>query len=157
VSYLFIKWVHVIGATVLLGTGAGIAFFLWRAHRTRDPRIIAVVAAEVVRADIWFTATAVLLQPATGLLLMGKGGWSISQAWLWQSLLLYGLVGCCWLPVVQLQRRMRDLAREATDRGLPLPEEYYRCGRWWFGLGWPGFGGVLLIAWLMVSKGGLWG
>jgi len=152
VSYLFIKWLHVIGATVLLGTGAGIAFFLWRAHRTRDPRIIAVVAAEVVRADTWFTATAVLLQPITGLLLMGKGGWTISQAWLWQSILLYGVVGACWLPVVVLQGRLRDMAREAADRGLPLPQEYYRCFRWWIALGWPGFSGVLLIMWMMVSK-----
>ncbi|HBS34711.1 MAG TPA: DUF2269 domain-containing protein, partial [Parvularcula sp.] len=31
-----VRWLHVIGATVLLGTGAGIAFFMLMAHRTRD-------------------------------------------------------------------------------------------------------------------------
>jgi uncharacterized membrane protein len=154
-SYLFLKWLHIVGATVLLGMGLGIAFFLWRAHRTRDPRLIAAVAAEVVRADLWFTATAVLLQPLTGLALMAKGGWSISQNWLWQSLLLYGLVGCCWLPVVQLQRRMRDLAQEAAKHGQSLSETYYLSARWWFALGWPGFTGVLLIMWSMLSKQGL--
>ena len=30
----FLRWAHVIGATVLLGTGAGIAFFMVMAHRT---------------------------------------------------------------------------------------------------------------------------
>jgi uncharacterized membrane protein len=154
-SYLLLKWLHVVGAMILMGTGTGIAFFLWRAHRTRDPRIIAVVVADVVRADVWFTATAVLLQPITGLMLMGKAGWAISQAWLWQSLLVYVLVGCCWLPVVQIQGRMRDLAREAVAQDKPLPAEYFRCFRWWCLLGWPGFTGVLLIAWFMVSKQGL--
>jgi uncharacterized membrane protein len=104
-SYLLFKWLHIVGATLLLGTGAGIAFFLCRAHRTRDPRLIAVVAADVVRADLWFTATAVVLQPVTGLMLLAKGGWSVSQSWLWQSILVYGLVGCCWLPVVPSCRR----------------------------------------------------
>jgi uncharacterized membrane protein len=151
-TYLFIKWVHVIGATVLLGTGAGIAFFLWRAHRTHDPKIIATVAADVVRADLWFTATAVILQPVTGLMLMMKGGWTLSQHWLGATLALYALVGCCWLPVIWLQKRMRDVAREAVAEEKPLPAQYFRYFRWWFALGWPGFGGVLLIMWLMVRK-----
>jgi uncharacterized membrane protein len=153
-TYLILKWLHIVGSTVLLGTGAGIAFFLWRAHQTRDPRLVAAVAAQVVKADLWFTATAVLLQPVTGLMLMAKMGWSISQPWIWQSILLYGLVGCAWWPVVLLQGRMRDLAREAEDRGTPLPAQYFRYFRWWFALGWPGFGGVLVILWLMVSKQG---
>jgi uncharacterized membrane protein len=154
-SYLLIKWLHVVGATVLLGTGVGIAYFLLRAHRTRDPRLISVVAAEVVRADMWFTATAVFLQPVTGLLLMMKGGGSLAQSWLSTSLVLYAIVGCCWLPVVWLQKRMRDLAREAVAAGTPLPQDYFRYFRWWMALGWPGFTGVLLIVWLMVSKQGL--
>ncbi len=57
---------HVIGATVLFGTGAGIAFFMVAAHRTRDPKLIAHVAGTVVVADTLFTATAVILQPVTG-------------------------------------------------------------------------------------------
>jgi len=101
-----LKWVHVIGATVLLGTGAGIAFFLWRAHRTRDPKIIAVVAAGVVRADLCLTATAVLLQPVTGLLLMGATGSSIAQAWLWQSF----LSSRAWRPSAFLSNGVRALS-----------------------------------------------
>ncbi|MFO1502856.1 MAG: DUF2269 domain-containing protein [Steroidobacteraceae bacterium] len=155
-SYLFIKWLHAIGATVLLGTGAGIAFFMWQAHRTRDTRVVAVVAAQVVRADLWFTATAVLLQPITGLALMAAGGWSMAQSWLAGSIVLYLVVGCCWLPVVWLQWRMRDLAIEAAKEGRPLPSQYLKYFRWWFLLGWPGFGGVLLILWLMVSKHWPW-
>ena len=154
-TYLALKWLHIVGATVLLGTGAGIAFFLWRAHRTRDANVIAVVAADVVRADLWFTGTAVILQPLTGFALAAKGGWNLRQHWLWESLVLYLLVGCCWLPVVWLQWRMRDLARASVATESLLPKLYFRYSRWWFALGWPAFTGVLLIVWLMVSKGGL--
>jgi uncharacterized membrane protein len=68
---------------------------------------------------------------------------------------LYLLGGCCWLPVVWLQVRMRDLAQLAATNGTPLPDEYYRYYRWWFALGWPAFIGVLVIFYLMVAKPGL--
>jgi uncharacterized membrane protein len=151
-SYLLLKWVHVISSTVLLGTGAGIAFFMWHAHRTRDARVIAAVAAGVVRADFIFTATAVVVQPLSGLMLIHRLGLPLSLPWIHWSLALYVLVGCCWLPVVWLQVRMRKLARAAVDSGTALPEAYHRCFRYWFALGWPAFAGVLAIFWLMVTK-----
>jgi len=49
---LILRWVHIIGATVLLGTGAGIAFFMLIAHRTKDAKIIAHVSGTVVIADL---------------------------------------------------------------------------------------------------------
>ena len=80
----------------------------------------------------------------------------VAQSWLAGSIVLYLVVGCCWLPVVWLQWRMRDLAIEAAKEGRPLPSQYLKYFRWWFLLGWPGFGGVLLILWLMVSKHWPW-
>jgi uncharacterized membrane protein len=152
VSYLLLKWLHVIGATALLGTGAGIAFFLWRAHRSGDARQIASVAADVVRADLLFTTTAVVLQPVTGYLMMVRAGWPLGLAWIRGSLLLYVLIGACWLPVVWLQWRMRDLAREAAASGKSLPASYFACYRWWRALGWPAFAGVLAVLRLMLAK-----
>jgi uncharacterized membrane protein len=152
VSYLILKWLHIVLSTVLLGTGAGIAFFMWRAHRSGDARVIAAVAAEVVRADLLFTATAVVLQPVTGFLLMRELGYPWALAWIHGALALYVLVGCCWLPVVWLQVQMRNIARRAAAEGVPLPEIYHRYFRYWFYLGWPAFGGVLVIFWLMVAK-----
>lgn len=151
-SYFVLKWLHVVSSTVLLGTGAGIAFFFWRAHRTRDPRVIAAVAAEVVRADFLFTATAVVLQPVTGLLLTRKLGYPWTLPWIQWALLLYVLIGCCWLPVVWLQVQMRNIARRTVEEGGLLPEIYHRYFKWWFVLGWPAFTGVLIVFWLMVVK-----
>lgn len=150
--YLVIKWLHMVSSTVLFGTGAGIAFFFVRAQRTGDVGIIASVARDVVLADMVFTATAVVLQPVTGIALALLGGFPLSSPWLLLSIALYLAVGCCWLPVVSLQIRMRNLATHAANHNLPLPLVYQFYYRRWFALGWPAFIGVLVIFYLMVAK-----
>jgi uncharacterized membrane protein len=151
-AYLLLKWLHVIGATVLLGTGAGIAFFMLMAHRSGDVRVIAGVARIVVIADYVFTASAVVAQPVTGALLARAAGYSLMEGWILLSLGLYVLTGAFWLPVVWMQKRMRDLAFAAAEAGAALPEAYYRLVRWWFAFGFPAFTAVLAIFWLMIAR-----
>lgn len=155
-EYLLLKWVHILSSTVLFGTGAGIAFFFVRAHRTQDVTVIAAVSRDVVLADAVFTAAAVVLQPLTGVAMVWLAGYSWSQPWIFLSMVLYGAVGCCWLPVVWLQIRMRDMALAAQTTQSPLPARYRRYYRCWFALGWPAFLGVLVIFYLMVAKPDLW-
>lgn len=150
--YLALKFLHVIGATVLLGTGAGIAFFLWMANRTGKAAVVASVARIVVIADFVFTATAVIVQPVTGILLAWQMGFSLSDRWIAASILLYLVTGAFWIPVVFMQIRMRDLAVKAARGGRALPPEYHRLFRRWFAFGFPAFGAVLLIFWLMIAK-----
>ncbi|WP_295809675.1 DUF2269 domain-containing protein [uncultured Nitratireductor sp.] len=147
-----LRWAHVVGACVLLGTGAGIAFFMFMAHRSRDPVLIAHVASTVVIADFLFTASAVLIQPVTGLWLAFRLGWDLTEGWLVLSIALYVMVGAFWLPVVWIQMALRRLARQAADHNAPLPDRYYRLYRIWFACGFPAFLGVLAIVWLMLAK-----
>lgn len=143
---------HVVGATVLFGTGAGIAFFMVMAHRTRDPKLIAHVAGTVVIADTIFTATAAILQPVTGYLLARIIGWDLTESWIALSLVLYAVTGIFWLPVVWIQLRLRDLARAAATSGTALPPAYFSLYRTWFAFGFPAFFAVLGILWLMLTK-----
>jgi|SRR5215510_4518641 len=154
--YWTLKYVHIVGAAVLLGTGAGIAFFMLLAHQTGKPAIIAAVARIVVIADFLFTATAVVTQPLTGALLAWNMGFLLKESWIAASILLYVITGAFWIPVVWMQMRMRNLAREAADLNAPLPEEYQRLFRLWFAFGFPAFGSVLAIFWLMMAKPQLW-
>lgn len=149
---LLLRFLHVLGAAVLLGTGAGIAFFMVMANRTRDPRLIAHVAGTVVVADLLFTATAVVAQPVTGVLLALSTGWPLTQPWILVAVGLYVFTGLCWLPVVWLQMRLRDLARTAAANGEALPPAYFRLYRYWFALGFPAFAAVLAILWLMLVR-----
>jgi uncharacterized membrane protein len=147
-----LRWLHVIGATVLFGTGVGIAFFMLMAQRSGKAELVAHVAGTVVIADALFTATAVVVQPVTGVLLARAIGWPLSQGWIVLSLLLYVFTGLFWLPVVWIQLRIRDLARQAVREGAPLPEEEKRLFRVWFVCGLPAFAAVLAILWLMVTR-----
>lgn len=149
---IVLRWLHVIGATVLLGTGAGIAFFMVMAHRTRDARLIAHTAAVVVIADWLFTASAVVIQPVTGVLLALKVGWTLTEGWILASMALYVLTGVFWLPVVWMQARMKTLAEQAVESQSPLPDSYYRLFRIWFVCGFPAFFSVLAILWLMIAR-----
>jgi uncharacterized membrane protein len=152
VSYEGLKFLHIVGTAVLLGTGAGIAFFMLVAHRTGNAAIIAAVARMVVTADFVFTATAVVVQPVTGLLLIYAVGYSLFDGWIVLSILLYLVTGAFWIPVVFMQMRMRDLAAQAARTGAPLPAAYHRLFRTWFAFGFPAFGAVLIIIWLMIAR-----
>lgn len=149
---ILLRWLHVIGATVLLGTGAGIAFFMVMAHRTKDTHFIARTAEVVVIADWIFTASAVVIQPITGALLAHALGWSLSEGWIALSIALYIFTGLFWLPVVWIQQKLRDIARAADRSGDPLPDAYHRLYRVWFVCGFPAFFAVLAILWLMTAR-----
>jgi uncharacterized membrane protein len=152
VTYFILKFIHVIGASVLLGTGAGIAFFMLLGHLSGKPALIAGIARIVVLADFLFTATAVVIQPITGLLLVRTVGYSLSDAWVVWSIVLYMVTGAFWLPVVWMQMRLRDLAAHAASIGSPLPAVYHRLFWCWFAFGFPAFAAVLAIFWLMIAK-----
>lgn len=150
--YLALLYLHVVGAIVLLGTGAGIAFFMLLAHHTGSPIVIAEVTRMVVIADFVFTTTAVVAQPITGVALAWHLGYSLWEGWIALSILLYLLTGALWLPVVFMQIKMRDLAWQAVGDGGPLPATYHLLFRTWFAFGFPAFAAVAAILWLMIAR-----
>ena len=151
-AYLFIKWLHILSATILFGTGIGIAFFKWMADRSGDVRAIRQSSERTVLADWLFTTPAVIAQPLSGLAMALLAGYPVMTGWLALSLCGYVLAGACWLPVVWLQLRMRALARTADQAGTALPALYWRYARAWFWLGIPAFIALLGVYWLMVDK-----
>jgi uncharacterized membrane protein len=151
-DYLLVKLVHVLSSTLLFGTGIGSAFYLLVSTLRRDPAVVAAVARIVVLADLLFTATTAVLQPATGLWMVHLAGMSLDQPWLQWSLWLYALAIACWLPVVWLQVRLRDIATAAAARLEPLPKAYDKLFMWWVALGIPAFFAFVAIFALMVFK-----
>ncbi len=151
-DHLWLKALHILSAILVLGTGLGIAFFLWTAHRTRDPRVVAAVARNVVIADAIFTAPGVVGVFATGWAMAERLGLSLWSGWMLLALALFVVTGLCWLPVLVLQKIAWRLAAEAAAAAIPLPPRYFRIMRWWFWLGWPAFAAVTAILGLMVLK-----
>ena len=147
-----VRLLHVLGACVLIGTGAGIAFFMVMAHRTKDPASIAHTAGIVVIADMLFTATAAIAQPITGIVLARHLGWPIFDGWIAVSLGLYVFIGLFWLPVVSIQAKMREEARASAQSGAPLTSRYMRLYRIWFACGVPAFLAIVALLWLMIMR-----
>jgi uncharacterized membrane protein len=151
------KFVHVVGASVLLGTGVGIAFFVLAAHRTHHPGVIAVTARFAVVANLIFMASAIVLLPLSGwALARAIGLFPLQESWIVLSIYLSLFVVLCWLPVVFIQIRMRNLAREAAVTTKKLPAEYRRLFVLWFCLGWPALAAVIAIFALMVWQPRFW-
>lgn len=151
-EYLLLKYLHIISSIVLFGTGLGSAFYKWRADGCGDVAAIVHTNRQVVLADWLFTTPTVIIQPLSGLWLVHILGYSLLDDWLLWALVLYALAGACWLPVVWLQIRMRNLADEAQAHGSKLDEGYWRLARIWFWLGVPAFLAMLSVVFLMTFK-----
>ena len=151
-EYVLVKTLHVVSSTILFGTGIGSAFYMLLASVQRDAGIAHFVIRRVVIADWLFTTPAVIVQPATGVYLVHLAGFPLSSTWLALSIALYVLAGACWLPVVWLQIRMRELAAEAAASGAPLPPAFRKCLRIWVALGIPAFVALVVVFYLMVAK-----
>lgn len=151
-EYLIVKWLHILSSTLLFGTGIGSAFYMLFTSLSRDVRAIAVVSRYVVRADWLFTATTVVIQPLTGFYLMHLAGIAVHTRWIAWSIVLYLVAGACWLPVLWLQLRMRDIAELAVREAGALPAQYWRFLRSWVLLGIPAFLALVVVFYLMVAK-----
>jgi uncharacterized membrane protein len=106
----------------------------------------------VVIADWAFTTPTIILQPLTGFYLVHLAGFPLTSTWMLASFGLYLLAGVCWLPVVWMQIRMRDMARHAAAAGGELPERYWQFMRWWVALGIVAFVALVMVFYLMVAK-----
>lgn len=150
--YLWLKFTHVLSATILFGTGIGTACVMFYGHHTRNVSLIAGIARYVVFADWVFTTSSAVIQLVTGLWMVSLAGYSFSSFWIWGSILGYTIAGLCWLPVVYLQIKMRDVAIQANATNTSLPEQYYRYFNYWFYLGWPAFISLIIVIYLMTNK-----
>ena len=152
VSYLLLKWIHIVSATILFGAGIGSAFHMFMANRRGTVEEIYFATRTVVLADYMFTLPAVVVQIITGAMLVHELGHSFAEFWIAWGLALYFFAAACWLPVVWIQIRMRDMAKISAETNKPLPADYWKMDRWWMILGGLAFPAILIVFYLMVFK-----
>lgn len=151
-SYLILKWVHILSSTILFGTGIGSAFYMFMANRRKDISAIYFATRHVVIADFIFTTPSVIVQLVSGVFLVHLSGASFSDTWIMWGIILYSFAGICWLPVVWIQIKMRDMAKHALLTKSDLPPLYWKYDRWWITLGSLAFPAIIIIFYLMVFK-----
>lgn len=150
--YAWIKILHIMSAAVLFGTGLGTAFYMFYVNQQKNVILIAKATASVVVADWLFTATSGVIQAITGFILVYLKGYSLLSVWVLGSIAGYVIAGICWLPVVWLQMRCRDLAFAASVSKTPLSKDYHRYFKIWQLLGIPAFFALIGVFYLMANK-----
>lgn len=150
-NYLIIKFIHIIAAVVVTGTGAGIAFFMLMAVHSKNEEVIRVISRYVVLADWIFTAPAVIIQMVSGLWLMYILNYSLTSLWFISVIGLFVLIGLCWLPVIVIQYKLRDLANPGSFK-LKNNLDFKRLFKLWIILGGLAFSAIIIIFWLMIAK-----
>jgi uncharacterized membrane protein len=150
--YEWLKLIHILSSVLMVGTGFGSAFYMFMANRSNNLQAQLIVTRLVVKADWWFTTPTVLIQPLSGIAMIYLAGWPMDATWLLWSYALYALAALCWLPVVWLQIKMRNMATTASTSATDLSTVFWRYARYWEFLGYPAFVAMMLIYWLMVSK-----
>ena len=151
-DFLLLKWIHILSSTILFGTGLGTAFYMFMANRRRELAGIHFATRHVVIADWLFTTPAVIVQLLSGVMMVWMLDLEFGSGWIFWALVLYFFAGACWLPVVWMQIKMRDMARHAVEDGEELPPLYWKMDKWWIALGMLAFPAIVMVFWLMVFK-----
>lgn len=146
--YPTVKFIHIISATLLFGTGLGSAFYMLMAYRSGNMKVMAETNRIVVIADFIFTTPTVIIQLVTGLYLLDYLGQTWTSTWSLSVLGLYVFVGACWLPVVWLQIWLRDRANELNTPDI----QYKQRMKVWLVLGVLAFPAVTVLYIFMVFK-----
>ena len=150
--YLIIKTLHIVSATILFGTGIGIAFFMFQSYFTDSLHEKLYAARNTVLADYCFTLPAVIIQPLSGAWLVWQGGYDWTDFWLMATYGIYILAGVCWIPVVWIQIQLKTMVERAVQTNTKLPTRYEKLFKIWFALGWPAFIGLVIVFFLMVMR-----
>ena len=151
-EFLIIKWIHIVSSTLLFGTGLGSAFYKYMADKSHNIQTISYTNKNVVLADWLFTTPTIIIQPITGIIMVKMLGYSIAEPWILLSIILYLIAGACWIPVVVLQIRMRNISKEAVLNNSCLPVIYWKQATLWFWLGVPAFISIVAVFFLMTNK-----
>ncbi|SFC86619.1 DUF2269 family protein [Pseudoalteromonas denitrificans] len=150
-SYLLLKLIHILAAVVVTGTGAGIEFFMFMVNRSNNTQAIYIISRHVILVDWVFTLPAVIIQIITGVLLMNIQGYSFSSPWFYWVVSLFLFIGLCWLPVLNIQYKLRALAKRDQEVST-VSQEFKALMNTWIILGILAFIAILMIFWLMVFK-----
>ncbi len=149
--FLWLKTIHFMSACLLFGTGFGTALYMFSVNYSGNISFIAKATSQVVVADWLFTTSSGVMQALTGLAMVYLKGYSLLDSWILLAIIGYVFAGLCWLIVVWLQIKCRNISHAAKNNKNPLPKQYYRFFYAWCLLGLLAFPTLLFVIYLMVN------
>lgn len=152
--YLWIKYIHILSATILFGTGIGTAAVMLYGHLSKNIQAMTIMYTYVVLVDWFFTGISGFMQITTGLLMVYLAGYSFTSLWIAGSVCGYCITAIAWFIVVYYQIKIKQITKDAARENQPLPPQYYYYFKKWVQLGILAFASLLIVFYLMVFRPG---
>lgn len=147
-----LKTLHILSASILFGTGLGIAFFCYRGLKDAETPVRYFATRTTVLADYVFTLPAVIIQPVTGIWMAKLANYELSELWLSISIALYSVASITWFATLFVRRNLRNMAKEALQTGQQPPAAFTRTMRLWTMLSMAALIDLIIIYFVMVVQ-----
>lgn len=146
-SYQLLKLIHILSATLMIGTGFGSAFYLFFTYKRAQASTVKEVLKLVILADTIFTTPSVVIQLITGVMLSNLMGLTYTN-WFWVVISVSFIVLILWVRAAFIQVKLKKILGQENE----IPEKFHRLMNAWFYLGVPSFLGSVFLYYLMVYK-----
>lgn len=146
-SYHLLKLIHIISATLMIGTGLGSAFYLYVTYKRSSVSTVKDVLKFVILSDKIFTAPSVVVQVVTGILLSNIMQLTFTR-WFWIVISVSFIILILWLRAAFIQVKLNKILEEENQ----LTDRFHKLMDIWFYLGIPSFLGSIFLYYMMVYK-----
>lgn len=146
-SYQLLKLIHILSATLMIGTGLGSAFYLFLSYKRSQVSTVKEVLKLVILADTIFTTPSVIVQLITGVLLSNMLNLTYTN-WFWVVISVSFIVLVLWIRAAFIQVKLKKILEQENK----ISEKFHSLMNVWFYLGVPSFLGSIFLYYLMVYK-----
>ena len=146
-TYQIVKMIHILSATIMIGTGLGSAFYLFITYKTTNTATVRDVLKNVIFADIIFTTPSVITQLITGLILTEQLNLYDTQ-WFYLVIIISFFVLILWLGAVVIQYKLERIIKNSTN----FTTQFNKLMMIWVILGVPSFLLAIYLYYLMIFK-----
>jgi len=146
-TYQIVKMIHILSATIMIGTGLGSAFYLFITYKTTNTATVRDVLKNVIFADIIFTTPSVITQLITGLILTEQLNLYDTQ-WFYLVIIISFFVLILWLGAVVIQYKLKRIIKNSAN----FTSQFNKLMTIWVILGVPSFLLAIYLYYLMIFK-----
>ena len=146
-NYQLLKLIHILSATLMIGTGLGSAFYLFFTYKKAKASTVKEVLKLVVLADSIFTLPSVIVQLITGIFLSNMMNMMFTK-WFWIVIIVSVIVLVLWVIAVFIQYKLKRLLDEKEE----ITSQFHGLMKQWYYLGVFSFSGSIFLYYLMVYK-----
>lgn len=153
--YNWIKIFHIVGASIIFGSGTGITCLLLFAH-IQSNLILLKKTSRLALTTSWIIITPLsLFQLLTGFTIVSIKSYTYHAPWIIGTFSGFLLAGLCWFPCLYFASRCDEALQsipENIQEEISLPQTYYQAFYKQIIFGSLALGSVLIMLFFMANR-----